>query len=119
LQDKILNGNDVNDQRGKHTSRPRRVDPDDWMLLHIFCKSLPHQKSHYHAGKSDRFYFTNPTLDMNKLYELFTDYFEAVTGRQLNVAFKTFEMYFIMHVPYGFRLPRSDVCNQCYEYESH
>ena len=71
LQDKILNGNDVNDQRGIHSSRPDRVDADDWMLLHIFCKSLPHQKSHYHAGKSDRFYFTNPTLDMNKLYELF------------------------------------------------
>ena len=118
LQNKILNADDLNDQRGKHVNRHNRVDPDAWILLPVFCKTLPHQKSHYSAGSNDRYYFTNPMLNMTKLYELFLDYFEAVTGRCLNLAFKTFETYFNRHIPFGFRLPRSDVCNKCYEYDT-
>jgi len=118
LQNKILNADDLNDKRGKHKNRPNRVDPDAWILLPIFCKTLPHQKSHYSAGDNDRYYFTNPMLNMTKLHELFVEYFEAITGRHLNLAFKTFEMYFIRHIPFGFKLPRSDVCNKCYEYDT-
>jgi len=57
-------------------------------------------------------------LNMTKLYELFLGYFEAITGRHLNLAFKTCELYFNVHIPFGFRLPRSDVCNKCYEYDT-
>ena len=118
LQEKIFNADDLNDKRGKHKNRPNKVDRDAWVLLSVFCKTLPHQKSHYGSGNNERFYFTNPQLTMHKVYDLFVDYFEAVTGRELNVAFNTFQMYFNRHIPFGFKLPRSDVCNKCFEYES-
>jgi len=118
LQNKILNAGDLSDQCGKHKNRPNRIDPDAWVLLQIFCETLPHQNSHYSAGNSDHYYFTNQLLNMTKLYELFIAYFVAITGRPLNLAFKTFELYLNRHIPFGFKLPRSDVCNKCYEYES-
>ena len=118
LQNKILSGSNVLDDRGKHATRPNKVDADAWTLLHVYCaECIPHAPSHYSHTKTDRQYFLNPDLSMKKLYKGFVDYYGAVTGKDLRLAFNTFERHFVTREPYGFRLPRTDVCNLCYEHE--
>ena len=118
LQSKILAGNGLLDERGKHTNRPNQIDFEAWTLLDVYCESIPHAPSHYSHSKTDRQYFLNPDLNMKKVFDGFIDYYGAVTGNDIVIAFNTFERHFVTSMPYGFKLPRTDVCNMCFEHES-
>ena len=113
LQQKILDGVPLASQRGKHKNRPHQIDSGVWVLLKIFCASLPHRESHYTNAKTNRLYFTNPMLNLENLFEIFSDYYCAVTGDELILNFNTFARYFNRNLNYSFRLPRTDVCNMC------
>lgn len=117
LQMKILDSVPLASQRGKHKNRPHRIDSGVWVLLKLFCASLPHRESHYSNLKTRRMYFTNPMLNLEILFELFTDYYSAITGGDLMVNFNTFVRYFNRNLNFSFRLPRTDVCNMCYQKE--
>jgi hypothetical protein len=112
LHAKLLNGSALHSMRGKHHNR-LRISPDVWLLLRGFCESIPHRGSHY-SRMSKMKYFENPELNMTQLFSLFEDYYHAVTGSVLNVAFKTFRSYFNSHLEYAFRRPRTDICNLCF-----
>jgi hypothetical protein len=117
IQGKLITGYPITDGRGKHKNRPNKTAQEVWELLHVFCDQLPHSTSHYSYSRTQRKYFSNPQLNMRILWETFIDYYEAVSGKLLSIAFKSFERYFVTHLPFGFRRPRSDVCNMCYEYQ--
>lgn len=103
------------DRRGKHTNRPHRIQPHVWELLKEHLKMFPSRESHYSREKSSRLYFTNPDLNIVKLYRAFQDYYHAVSGESLCIKYTSYYKYFTEHCPYGFILPRTDICNLCFE----
>lgn len=52
LQDKMLCAVPITDMRGKHKHRPNRIDPDAWVLLPIFCASLPKKQTLFYQPRS-------------------------------------------------------------------
>lgn len=115
VQEKLLEGRELNDGRGKHATRLIKLTKDAKDLIMTFCKSLPHKRSHYSRRDSDLFYFENSDLNLRVLYSLFDDYFQSVTGEELSLSRSSFCDYFNHTVPFTFRPPRSDVCDFCFE----
>ena len=92
LQNKIGKDESLSDMRGKPTVRPNKIVNEIWELLREFCKQIPSKSSYY--SKTCRFYFSNPQLNIQILYNMFFDYYLSVSGDNLPIAFITFQKYF-------------------------
>lgn len=118
VQNKLIMSLSLDDMKGRHDSRPNKISEEVWILVQEHCKSLPHKQGHYVRKDTSLNYFTNPQLTLQALYNLFVEYYVAVTGNELEgVAFSTYSKYFNLNVNFTFRQPRTDVCNLCYENE--
>ena len=86
-------------------------------ILH--CQSLPHRKSHYSHESFSLNYFENPALNLTVMYNLFIEYYWAITGKEGEIPFgqSTYENFFNHYSIFTFQMPRTDVCNTCYESE--
>jgi len=73
LQDKLSSGIPLRSWRGCHDNRPQKTSQEVWVLLKLYCNSLPHRNSHYTS--SARKYFENPLLNMSILYSAFLEYY--------------------------------------------
>ena len=106
----------MHDLRGKHDKHVVRLTDDVKTLIRQHCDSITHPESHYTREDSELNYFDNPALNLITLYNLFLDYYSAVTGETASPIDKnTYCDYFNYNVNYTFQQPRTDVCNFCEE----
>lgn len=119
IQRKILLKLDLGDNRGKHDSKIVKLTNDIKDLIKIHCESLPHRKSHYKRESTSLNYFKNSELNLKKLYDLFIDFSQSVLQEEyIAIEQTTYNTYFNRNLPFTFKLPRTDVCNDCYESEN-
>lgn len=118
VQCKLLQKKSLEDFRGVNGSHNLKLTDDLQNLIRLHCTSLPHRGSHYSHESTSLNYFKNPELNLKILYDLFLDYHASVTG-DLNapIAFSTYEKFFNYNCNFSFNLPRTDVCNICFESE--
>lgn len=120
VQDKMKNGESLIDGREKHGNQPIKLTENVLTLIHDHFNSLPSSTSRYGLEVLKLNYFDDPSLNLRILYELFLDYYAAITNHiNIPIEKKTYEVYFNHYVNYSFRLPRTDVCNLCYAYETN
>ena len=94
----------MHDLHGKHDKHRVRLTDDVKTLIHQHCNSIPHSKSHYTWEDSELNYFDNPDLNLITLYNLFLDYYAAVTGKIASPIDKnTYCNYFNHNVNYTFQ----------------
>ena len=119
IQEKISKNTSADDQRGNKGDHNTKLTEDIKDLIILHCKSLPHRRSHYAHEKSSLQYFLNSTLNLYTMYNLFLEYYWSVTGLD-NTPFSrsTYENFFNYHSNFSFQMPRTDVCNICYENEN-
>lgn len=88
-------------------------------LILEHCKSIPHAESHYRRDQIKLNYFDDKSLTVHDVYNLFLKYYALKTGSTtIPLREKTYYDYFNHYVPFSVNLPRTDVCNLCYTYES-
>lgn len=109
IQGKILTGIlNFTEQRGRaqHSS----ISGETWVLATAHLEEIPHVKSHY--TRSQKKYFTNSTLTVQKLYKLFRKFYFAKKKVPLRMHQRTYEKWF-KRSNFRIRKPRKDVCNFC------
>jgi hypothetical protein len=112
IQKKIILGHlTMIDKRGKHATRPHRLDDDVIRYFHEHIEAIPSKESHYSPSK--RRYFENPDLNITKLYELFQEYYYEKTQKQLRLKYSTYFKIFRARSPVSFKQPKTDICNVC------
>lgn len=115
LQKKLMNDEGPEDKRGRHKNRKHALNPDVICLMKDHLESIESEFSHYSYNKSNLKYFTNPALNVKKLYKLFQLFYKKKTDEPLRLAYKTYHMLFNSKFHYGFARPKTDVCDFCTE----
>lgn len=87
-------------------------------MIQEHCESIPHRTSHYKRQSTNLNYFENASLNLKTMYSLFQEYYFEKTGERLPISETVYCKYFNYNVNFSFRLPRTDVCNTCYESET-
>ena len=119
VQKKIKSGETMEDKRGRHMNQKVKLTDDLKTLIQVHYKSIPHSESHYSRENSKLNYFYDRSLTLSELYLLFLDFYTAVTGNEsIPIDKTTYYNYFNHHVNFSFDLPQTDVCDNCYAYES-
>ena len=68
--------------------------------------------------KTNLNYFENPELSMSRLYKSFLAFYMSKTKIATRpLGYSAFWHYFNHNINFTFRLPRTDICNICYENE--
>ena len=101
-----------------HENRKVKLTDQVKQLIQEYCLTMAHQKSHYLRESTKLNYFTNTELNLAKLYSEFCDYYISVTqdlDEKNLIPETTYAKYFNRNVNSTFRLPRTDICNTCYE----
>lgn len=91
------------------------MSEDMWALMQEHLESIPASESHYAYQKTKKKYFLNPNLSVKKLYRLFKAFYKKKTGRRVSFTYETYRMRFRRYTQFALRLPRSDVCDFCFE----
>lgn len=107
LQNKIINGESLDDRRG--FNEKEKINKLVWDTLKIHIEKIPKVTSHYSAEKSQRLYFENPEITMTFLYKSFIELLDD------KISYRRFSEHFNSNYNIGFSLPKSDICNFCYE----
>ncbi|CAH2100600.1 unnamed protein product [Euphydryas editha] len=111
---------DKMDNRGKHNNRPHKmsVPTEESIVSHI--KLFPSKEAHYVRKSSKRKYLCE-TLNISKMYRLYTDWFKKQTdGRYSDDQMATkrqYETIFNTKFNYSFFNPKKDLCGTCTLYE--
>ncbi|XP_045450125.1 uncharacterized protein LOC123658877 [Melitaea cinxia] len=116
------NGSDFDkmDNRGKHNNRPRKmsVPTEESIISHI--KLFPTKESHYLRKSSKRKYLCE-TLNISKMYRLYTDWFKKQTDEHYSdvqmATKRQYETIFNTKFNYSFFHPKKDLCSTCTLYE--
>ncbi len=103
------------DQRGQKSPKSHRINPEIWSKLHEWIQTLPLYKSHYNYERTDRLYFEDRNLNITKLHKDFLSHMLKITGKPINLSFVTFFKYYKINFNIGFKSPRSDICDFCFE----
>lgn len=107
LVEKLKNGMDIKDLRGRHTNRPHAVPENVKQLIREHISSFPKQESHYSRAKTHT-KFLSEDLNLNKMYMLFCEKYP----RHKNISIRTYNDIFAeLNLKFG--LPRSDTCTFC------
>lgn len=114
IQKKALECDTFKDMRGRHSNRPNKVVSSFWDLAKKHLESLPHKTSHYSRQKSSKLYFENPNLNVKILFQLFQSFYKESTGLSLKIGYRCYFNFFLIS-GVSFKLPRTDVCDQCTE----
>ena len=97
---------------GKHDNHVK-IHDIVWDKLKEHIEKIPKCHSYYTLAKSQRLYFEDSTLNMSVLYKTFLKICEQ-DGLPL-ISFTCFNDHYNLNYNYGFVLPRTDVCNDCYQ----
>lgn len=114
VQKKMLADEDFNDLRGGQVNQTLKLTDEVKKLINLHCQSMPHQKSHYCRESTSLNYILDPEISMTKMHSEFLKYYTQKTGKTLILDESTYRKYFNYHVNFSFKLPRTDVCNECY-----
>ena len=114
VQAKLKKGGDCRDKRGNHSNRPHKFSYNVRVLMKEHLALIPSRKSHY-STRTNLNYFENPELNVKKLFELFQNYYERQTNTPLKMGYHSYFKIFRTEFSYGFRRPKTDVCNFCTE----
>ena len=115
IKEKIVNNEHLNDKRGLYVHFKILTSPL-MKLIRKHCDSLPHHKSHYKLERTSLNYFDDSSLNLKKMYILFLDFYAAETGDDnIPLKEKTYINFFNYNINYSFTLPRTDMCDFCYE----
>ena len=108
----------MHDKRGSHGNQKLKLIEEVKQLIHNRCASLPHTETHYSSKQTKLHHFENPELTLTRLYESFVDFYKTETGNYtIPIEQNTYSEYFNHYVNFTFKVPRTDVCNLCYENE--
>ncbi|KAJ8674915.1 hypothetical protein QAD02_010701 [Eretmocerus hayati] len=116
VQHKLKNNIPLKDFRGNHDGRKVKLSDELKLLIQEHCESMDHSTSHYTSSSLK--YFDDPELNLKKLYESFLEHHEKVTNRsEIPIDLSTYSKHFNHNLNFSFSLPRTDVCNDCFESE--
>ena len=77
---------------------------------------MTHRESHYKRESTSLNYFKHSALNLKKLYNLFIDFSQSVIQKDyVAIEQTTYNTHFNRNLHFTFKLPRKDVCNDCYE----
>lgn len=72
IQRNVCGGESFNEQRGRHSNRPHKLEQQIWDLAIAHLKTIPNRPSHYNSSsKTNKLYFDNPDLTIETLFEEF------------------------------------------------
>lgn len=54
IQNKINKGEPICDKRGKHTTRPNKIDVNVWKMIEEHWATVPNRPSHYSLQKTKK-----------------------------------------------------------------
>lgn len=116
IQKQIKMGNSAPspDSRGKHGSRPHRIEKEvvDFVKSHI--QSFPAEESHYSRHKNPHKLFLSPALNISTMYSLYLEKCEDdKKPQQYKIKKCSYTNIFSTFFNYSFGLPRSDTCSTC------
>lgn len=103
LQEKLLSSEAIVDRRGTRGKRRSGASADVWVLLPHFCEMLPDIADQQTKGSVC---FFDAEMTRSALFESFADYYEAVTGTELELAPSTFAKQFNTYMEYSFLCAR-------------
>lgn len=107
LVEKLKNGTEIKDFRGRHTNRPHAITGDIKELVTEHISSFPKQESHYSRSKTNT-EFLSEDLTLKKMYKLFCEKYPE----RDNMSIRTYNDIF-QKLNLKFGLPRSDTCTFC------
>lgn len=103
----LLQGKSLNDRRGKHSSRFKKISDPVLNLITSHIQSFKARQSHYSRRKNpDRLYLPE-TLSIKSMYKMFLEKY------RINVSYKIYWTVFTSLFNIKFGLPRSDTCTVC------
>lgn len=108
----VFIGEKVEEKRGKHNNRPNKISQNVYDLIQEHWATFPSKSSHY-GPVSNKKYFENSDLNVEKLYRSFKEFYFDQTKTTLNMSYNTYHRYFRQNSIYLFRQPRTDVCDFC------
>ena len=107
LVDKMKSGTKLNDQRGKHTNRPKKLKILDADKICEHIRSFPQQENHYSRNASSKNCLA-ADLTISKMYRLFLQQYP-----DSKISLRTYHDIFKSKFNLRFGLPRSDTCSYC------
>lgn len=115
---KLSSGNNItiiSDQRGRHTNRANRIDPEVKESVREHIKLFPLVPSHYIRKNSKRLYLEKG-LSIRKMFRL---YQEWANGNQIKIKAteRQYRDIFTSEFNIGFHKPKKDQCETCNAYE--
>lgn len=116
LQNQIKMGNSAPspDSRGKHTSRPHKIEEEVVNFVKAHIRSFPAEESHYSRHKNPNKLFLSPILSISKMYNLYLEKCEEEKkSRMYKVKKHSYSNIFSTYFNYSFGVPRSDTCSTC------
>ncbi len=118
IQNKLVRRQPILDKRGAHQSHNKNQNPI-WDRLKDFLKLIQSNESHYSNSRSNKRYFTNPELNLKKLYILFKNWLKEINRIESKFSLTAFKVCFNKYCNYRFRLPKLDKSHFCTEYSKH
>lgn len=107
LVEKLKNGIEIKDFRGRHTNRPHAIKENVKDLIREHILSFPKQESHYSRSKTAT-EFLSEDLNLKKMYRLFCEKYPE----HKSISIRTYNDIFAkLNLKFG--LPRSDTCTFC------
>ncbi|CAH1997534.1 unnamed protein product [Acanthoscelides obtectus] len=102
------NMNNLQDQRGKHLNRPKKLKNMDVGLISDHIRSFPLQENHYSRNTSAK-QCLPADLNISKMFRLFKEKYPDAN----NISFRVYHDIFKSKFNLRFGLPRSDTCSYC------
>lgn len=115
IQSKIIDGVDFQERRGSHDNRPHKLEENVLELMKDHLESIPSEPSHYSSHKTNLHYFDNPDLNVKVIFEKFKEFYKEKTNKNLKMTYVTYFKLFKEKFRYGFRRPKTDICDFCIE----
>lgn len=102
------------DKRGRHDSRPHKIEKVVIDKIKVHISSFPSEQSHYSRNKNGNKKYLSPLLNISKMHNL---YLEKCKNESLEKKFFVTKSFysniFATHFNLSFGLPRSDTCSTC------
>lgn len=102
------------DKRGRHDSRPHKIEKVVIDKIKVHILSFPSEQSHYSRNKNGNKKYLSSLLNISKMYNL---YLELCKNENLEKKFFVTKSFysniFSKHFNLSFGLPRSDTCSTC------
>lgn len=107
LVEKLKHNRNINDQRGRHDNRPKKLYDPDLELIRQHIASFPLQENHYSRNESSKKCLP-PDLNFSKMHRLFMKQYP-----NSKVSLRTYTAVFKKKFNLRFGTPRSDTCGYC------